>query len=55
MIRHLSILPLFTTVALFASAASAGTAGGTPIPEPGMLELLGLGIAVAVAIKLRRK
>ena len=53
LIRIPARLTLFAMLVLFASVASASTAPGTPVPEPGMLELLGIGAAIAIAIVLR--
>jgi hypothetical protein len=44
-------------IVLLCSAWGTALAGGTQVPEPGVLELLGIGAvaAVAVAIRKRRK
>jgi hypothetical protein len=47
--RALGALPLLAA----SGAALADTVGA--IPEPGVLELAGIGIAVAIALALRRK
>ena len=47
-----------SVAALLLTAASAAFAGVTPpssVPEPGLLELLGIGAAAAVAIALRKR
>ncbi|HOA93769.1 MAG TPA: PEP-CTERM sorting domain-containing protein [Quisquiliibacterium sp.] len=43
-------LTMFTT-----SVAFAGTAPVNHVPEPGVLELAGLGLAVAIAVTLRKR
>ena len=39
----------------FASATVLGGTPGAPLPEPGVLELIGIGAIVGVAIALRKR
>ena len=42
-------------LALLTLCASAQASGPTAVPEPGVLELVGLGAAVAIAIALAKR